>query len=64
MTGVLDRRGLEDIDGETTVPAIYTECAHIIPQATFFGLDPKSEENSKVRGQSARILASNSRLNA
>ena len=26
----------------------YTECAHIIPEATFFGVNPKIEENSTV----------------
>ncbi|KAG6373925.1 hypothetical protein JVT61DRAFT_6081 [Boletus reticuloceps] len=36
--------------------AVYTQCAHIIPEATYFGVIPKSKENNKL-DYSASILA-------
>jgi len=46
-TGIIDRSAPVD-----PLPqfAIHTECVHIIPEATFFGVNTKSERNSKVCG--------------
>ncbi|KAI9436374.1 hypothetical protein F5148DRAFT_1380312 [Russula earlei] len=58
VTGLIDLDAPEDniAPFEQSSPGIYTECAHIIPEATFFGLVPKSGENSKL-DFSATILA-------
>jgi len=58
VTGLNDRSVPMD-----TLPrfAIHTECAHIIPEATFFSVDPKTEQNSKL-DYSASILAVLSRF--
>ena len=62
MAGIVHRDAPDNImsqlDPQTTTVS-YTECAHIIPEATFFGVNPKSEENSKEFS----LAASNSRPN-
>ena len=51
-TGIVDRRAPERIIAQldSSTVAIYTQCAHIIPEATYFGVEPKSEEDTKVYG--------------
>ena len=44
-TGTLDHTADR---GSVTDVKIHTQCAHIIPQGMFFGVDPKSKDNSKV----------------
>ncbi|KAI9509931.1 hypothetical protein F5148DRAFT_1011536 [Russula earlei] len=58
VTGFVDLNAPEDIIAQSEQPprGINTECAHIIPEATFFGVNPKSEENTKL-DFSATILA-------
>ncbi|KAF5376150.1 hypothetical protein D9615_007748 [Tricholomella constricta] len=51
-TGLIDSAVPEDPPPEF---AIHTECAHIIPEASFFGVNPKSEQNPKL-DYSASIL--------
>jgi len=57
-TGLIDCNIPQDPPPEF---AINTECAHIIPEATFFGVDSKSEPNPKL-DYSASILAVLSRF--
>ena len=53
VTGIVHGDAPEDImsqlDPQTTTVS-YTECAQVIPEATFFGVNP---ENSKVCGLSS-----------
>ena len=50
VTGTTDRRAPKRILAQLDpmAPAIYTQCAHIIPKAMYFGVEPKSKENTKV----------------
>jgi hypothetical protein len=50
VTGFLDLRAPQAESG------INTQCAHIIPEATFFGVEPKCEENTKVCGCARLVL--------
>jgi hypothetical protein len=48
---------MDQLDVKQTIIAICTECAHIAPEATFFGMHPELDknENSKVRSCSFRM---------
>ena len=50
VTGAIDCSAPEYIIAQLDPMTIgvHTECAHIIPEATFFGVEPKSKENTKV----------------
>jgi hypothetical protein len=48
VTGLLNATVPDDCKIEDDEAGVYTECAHIIPEATFFNADPKSEDNTKV----------------
>ncbi|KAN0074642.1 hypothetical protein V8E55_011691 [Tylopilus felleus] len=52
VTGTTDRRAPKRILAQLDpmAPAIYTQCAHIIPKAMYFGVEPKSKENTKRFG--------------
>ena len=65
MTGVLHLGAPPDVIANLgpEVMAVFTECAHILPEATFFGVDPKTENNRKVRSRRFEILVNNSRPN-
>ncbi|KAF8138929.1 hypothetical protein EV363DRAFT_553096 [Boletus edulis] len=57
VTGTLDRRVPERIaQFDPTTVAVNTRCAHIFPEATYFGVEPKSKENNKL-DYSASVLA-------
>ncbi|KAF8550034.1 hypothetical protein OG21DRAFT_1420364 [Imleria badia] len=58
VTGIIDCRAPERIIAQLdpTTVGVYTQCAHIIPEATYFGVEPKSKENTKL-DYSASILA-------
>ncbi|KAG6371938.1 hypothetical protein JVT61DRAFT_8949 [Boletus reticuloceps] len=57
VTGTLDRRVPEHIAQlDPTGDVVYTQCAHIIPESTYFGVQPKSKENNKL-DYSASVLA-------
>jgi len=59
VTGVFDLNVPDDIMTQldpTKESGQFTECAHIIPDSTFFGVNPKSEDNLKL-GHSASVLA-------
>ena len=64
VTGTLDCRALERIIAQLdpSTVGVYIHCAHVIPEATYFGVEPISEENTKLRG--AHTIARNSRLDA
>ena len=51
VTGIVDLDAPAEIIAQLGPEAMgtYTECAHIIPEATLFGVNPKTEENSQVR---------------
>ena len=51
MTNIVHLDAPDDIIAQLEQDAmgVYTECAHIIPEATFFNVSPKTEDNSKVR---------------
>jgi len=46
VTGIHDSNAPDDI----TAQLDFTECAHIIPESTFFGVNPNLDDNLKVRG--------------
>ena len=50
VTGIMDRKAPERIIAQLdpSTVAIYTQCAHIIPEATYFGVEPKLKETIKV----------------
>ncbi|KAF8546694.1 hypothetical protein OG21DRAFT_1055035 [Imleria badia] len=50
ITGILDCRAPDSIIAQLdpTTVRVYTQCAHIIPEATYFGVEPKSKENIKL----------------
>jgi len=53
VTGLVEQTAPKDIIALvdfTRESGASTECAHIIPESTFFGVDPKSDDNLKVRG--------------
>jgi len=55
VTGILESSAPDDIIAQIdftreTVTVQHTECGHIIPESTFFGVDPESDDNLKVRG--------------
>jgi hypothetical protein len=58
VTGIIDCRAPAHIIAQLdpTTVGVYTQCAHIIPEATYFGVEPKSKENTKL-DYSASILA-------
>ncbi|KAF8447183.1 hypothetical protein L210DRAFT_3641146 [Boletus edulis BED1] len=57
VTGTLDRRAPEHIAQlDPTAAVVHTRCAHIIPESTYFGVQPKSKENNKL-DYSASLLA-------
>ncbi|KAI0298233.1 hypothetical protein BC826DRAFT_1103163 [Russula brevipes] len=56
VTGFPDHRAPQAESG------INTHCAYIIPEATFFGVEPKCEENTVALDYSASILAILSRF--
>jgi len=52
VTGVLDMSTPNDITAQLDVKnetMTFTECAHIIPESTLFGVNYESEDNLKVR---------------
>ncbi|KAN0091134.1 hypothetical protein V8E55_004700 [Tylopilus felleus] len=57
-TDIIDRRAPKRITAQldSTAVQIYTQCAHIIPEATYFGVEPKFKENTKL-DYSASVLA-------
>ena len=52
VTGIIDNSAPERITAnlDPTTPGVYTRCVHIIPEATYFGVEPKSKENITVHG--------------
>ncbi|KAI9567179.1 hypothetical protein HD554DRAFT_2024504 [Boletus coccyginus] len=58
IMGILDCRAPKCIIAQLdlTTVGVYTQCAHIIPEATYFGVKPKSKENIKL-DYSTSILA-------
>ena len=60
-TGLIDSNVPEDPPPEF---AIHTECAHIIPEATFFGVNPKSEQNPTVHRCGYFVLCRATHLHA
>jgi len=53
VTGILDSNAPDDITAQldfTQETVQHTECAHIIPESTFFGVNPNLDDNLKVRG--------------
>jgi hypothetical protein len=53
VTGILDMNTPDDITADldlTQEVSYYTECTHIIPESILFGVNPKSDDNLKVRG--------------
>jgi hypothetical protein len=56
VTGILDMNAPDDFMAQldlTQESGQFTECAHIIPESTFFGVKPKSDksdDNLKVGG--------------
>ncbi|KAH9955466.1 hypothetical protein BC827DRAFT_1347593 [Russula dissimulans] len=66
VTGILDMNAPDDITAEldlTQESGQFTECAHILPESTFFGVKPKSDNNLKL-DYSASVLAVLHRFNS
>ncbi|KAH9955665.1 hypothetical protein BC827DRAFT_1140816 [Russula dissimulans] len=65
VTGILDENAPDDITAKlnlTQETLQITECAYIIPESTFFEVNPESDDNLKL-GYSSSVLAVLQRFN-